>query len=105
MTFEEWQKKWGVPRVGVVGDGWVGILETLAQEAAAKGFDFKDVVQIKEKFGGLRFYYHSDVDISEEVDRAEAAAIKTCETCGAPGKPRSGGWILTLCDAHAGGRE
>jgi hypothetical protein len=25
----------------------------------------------------------------------------TCETCGAPGFPRKGGWTKTLCEDHA----
>jgi hypothetical protein len=60
------------------------------------------VNQIKEKFGGLRFYYSGgDDEISGMVRIAEAVASITCETCGAPGKSRGGGWIRTLCDEHA----
>lgn len=59
------------------------------------------VAQIKEKFGGLRFYYDGGNDIiSGMVTMAEAMASKTCETCGKPGQQRSGGWIKTLCDEH-----
>lgn len=57
--------------------------------------------QIKEKFGGLRFYYEGgDAQIRGMVTMAEAWASRTCETCGAPGKIRSGGWLRTLCDTH-----
>lgn len=59
------------------------------------------VRQIKEKFGGLRFYYDGgDARIHGMVTMAECWAASTCETCGAPGKPRSGGWLRTLCDHH-----
>lgn len=59
------------------------------------------VSQIKEKFGGLRFYYDGGDDtVSGMVTMAEELASKTCEKCGAPGKVRPGGWITTLCDAH-----
>jgi hypothetical protein len=59
------------------------------------------VAQIKEKFGGLRFYYDGgDDEISGMVRMAEAWADTACEECGAIGKRRSGGWIRTLCDAH-----
>lgn len=59
------------------------------------------VVQIKEKFGGLRFYYDGgDDQISGMVTMAEVWAGRTCETCGNLGKQRSGGWIRTLCDQH-----
>jgi hypothetical protein len=59
------------------------------------------VRQIKEKFGGLRFYYEGgDNEISGMVQMAESWASHSCETCGAPGKKREGGWIRTLCDHH-----
>ena len=62
--------------------------------------------QVKEKFGTLRFYYSGGDDIVSGIERmAESMTAVTCETCGAPGKSRSGGWIQTLCDAHAEGRE
>lgn len=59
------------------------------------------VEQIKEKFGGLRFYYQGgDAQISGMVTMAEAWAGRSCETCGDRGERRSGGWIRTLCDKH-----
>jgi hypothetical protein len=58
-------------------------------------------VQIKEKFGTLRFYYNGgDKNISGMVRMAESMSAVTCEECGSPGKQRSGGWIRTLCDHH-----
>ena len=59
------------------------------------------VNQIKEKFGGLRFYYSGgDEQVSGMVRMAEAWADVACEECGAIGTRRSGGWIRTLCDTH-----
>lgn len=59
------------------------------------------VEQIKEKFGGLRFYYQGgDDEISGMVRMAESWANHACETCGNKGERRSGGWIRTLCDFH-----
>ena len=64
------------------------------------------VAQIKEKFGGLRFYYDGgDEFIRGAVHMAEYIADQTCEECGAPGKRRSGGWIRTLCDVHEAERQ
>ena len=64
------------------------------------------VAQIKEKFGGLRFYYDGGDDrVYGMVRMAEAWAGNTCETCGAPGKSREGGWIKTLCDHHEAERQ
>lgn len=59
-------------------------------------------MQVKEKFGTLRFYYSGgDEYISGIEAMADSMSAVTCETCGAPGKSRSGGWIQTLCDTHA----
>ena len=58
--------------------------------------------QVKEKYGTLRFYYHGGDDVIDGMVRmAEAMSAVTCEVCGNPGTQRGGGWILTLCDAHA----
>jgi hypothetical protein len=63
--------------------------------------DWIRVEQIKEKFGGLRFYYQGGDDyISGMVTMAESWAGRTCETCGEKGDHRTGGWIRTLCDKH-----
>ena len=60
------------------------------------------VTQIKEKFGGLRFYHDGGDDMIEGmVHMAESWAAHTCETCGNHGVGRSvGGWLTTLCDMH-----
>lgn len=61
-------------------------------------------VQVKEKFGGLRFYIHGGDERSQEVVRnAEAMSYYVCEECGTMKTARlySFGWYRTLCDAHA----
>lgn len=64
------------------------------------------VAQIKEKFGGLRFYYDGGDDhIAGMVRMAEIWAGDSCEECGAPGVRRSGGWVRTLCDKHEAERN
>lgn len=54
--------------------------------------------QIKEKFGGLRFYYTGgDEQIRGMVYMAEYLCSKTCEVTGQPGTLCSrGGWLKTL---------
>ena len=60
-----------------------------------------EAVQVKEKFGTLRFYYQGGDDaIRAMVNMAESMSARTCEKCGAPGKVRQGGWIHTYCDQH-----
>jgi hypothetical protein len=104
------------------GDGWYQILDSLCgniqhyidwkNKSVAAGYkDWTPVpqvvaVQVKEKFGGLRFYYDGgDEHISGMVRMAESWASHTCEECGAPGKHRSGSWIRTLCDTHEAERQ
>lgn len=70
--------------------------------------EVKQVVvhQIKEKFGGLRFYYEGgDAEIRGMVRMAEAWAAATCEQCGKPALLRVGGWQQTLCDEHEEERQ
>lgn len=63
------------------------------------------VAQVKEKFGGLRFYYDNGDGngyIDGLVSMAEAMSYVTCEVCGDSGKVRKNGYIRTLCDCHSG---
>ena len=56
-------------------------------------------VQVKEKFGGLRFYMTGGTDeIFDLIEKAEALSYKTCESCGAPGTQSNSKWITTLCE-------
>jgi hypothetical protein len=60
------------------------------------------VDQVKEKFGGLRYYTDSgNSRIDGFIRLAERLADVTCEECGKHGKERPGGWIRTLCDSCA----
>jgi hypothetical protein len=97
------------------GEGWWPILTNLCANIQHH-LDWKNkqsevvpqvvVAQIKEKFGGLRFYYDGgDDEISGMVRMAEAWAGNTCETCGKPGYQREGGWIKTLCNEHEAERQ
>jgi hypothetical protein len=61
------------------------------------------VTQVKEKFGGLRFYYcGGDSYINGAVQLAEYLCEKTCEECGNPATHiNQSGWMATLCENHA----
>jgi hypothetical protein len=55
--------------------------------------------QVKEKFGGLRFYVDNGNDrIYGLISMAESMSYRICEDCGNPGKSGGRGWIRTLCD-------
>ena len=57
------------------------------------------VVQVKEKFGTLRFYTDLSSDGMEKLIRkAEKKSCITCEVCGKPGVLMARGyWYKTLC--------
>ncbi len=56
------------------------------------------VVQIKEKYGGLRFYtYGSNDYIRGMIDFAESMSYKICECCGNSGTLNKEGWWRTMC--------
>ena len=110
MTFYEWVDKWKIgPGMndrtglysgndGAVGEGWVPILDRLAEDLVNMGWD-RHLGQVKEKFGTLRFYIgQSTEEMLDRIDRASAETAITCEECGSPGKMRSGGWIVVRCD-------
>lgn len=115
----KYPKMFSHPYGGVaVGPGWWPIIEVLCANIQSH-IDWWNtnrgdrlivpqvvVEQIKEKYGGLRFYYQGgDDQISGMVRMAEAWAYRSCEDCGAPGKSRSGGWVKVLCDQHEQERQ
>jgi hypothetical protein len=98
---------WGIG----CGDGWYNIIDQLCHNIQSH-VDWQNrntttvpqvvAVQVKEKVGSLRFYYDGGDDyIAGMTSLAESMSEVTCETCGAPGKRRGGGWVYTACDAHA----
>jgi hypothetical protein len=88
-----------------VGKGWSDLLKRLVEDLFKLGWD-GSVLQVKEKFGGLRFYPGSVSDeCHDRIMEAESESYKICEECGAPGVMRGGGWIKTLCDEHSMGRK
>ena len=81
-----------------VGPGWSDILARLVSELEQLGWDGR-ILQIKEKFGGLRFYVEAASDeVYARIEQAEQDSYHVCEECGQRGMIRSGGWIKTLCD-------
>lgn len=107
------------------GDGWFEIIDILCRQiqhhidfnlkrrelfskSAHQGSDIVIpnieqvvAVQVKEKFGTLRFYYDGGDDyILGAVSMAEAMSTSICETCGKPGKLYTNEWWYVACDDH-----
>jgi hypothetical protein len=99
------------------GLGWRKIVFGLVDELDKIWGGFKrkkgpkcwGILQIKEKFGGLRFYATYPEDTSEDakarcdrsydaISKAADEAAKTCERCGAPGKLKGKGYVATVCN-------
>ena len=57
-------------------------------------------VQIKEKYGTLRFYMSCETDeIDDLIRKAESLSREICEKCGSPGSMRDTSWYAVKCDA------
>lgn len=97
--------------------GWFPILReffSTVRDILGDKSDLFVLLQVKEKFGGIRIYYGFDLDRvvpKEKQDRIHAAcrhaedrAYVTCDVCGKPGVLRKRGfWFMTRCDEHADG--
>lgn len=112
--FEEYQKKYPNlfkehPRSGFyLPEGWEQLVDSLcsvlehhisylSEEERGKMY----CAQVKEKFGGLRFYMNMENQyISGAIAAAEIMSFHVCDVCGLPGSRRMGGWVRTLCDLH-----
>ena len=81
--------------------GWYPLIKNLIDELITLGWD-KQVTQVKEKFGGLRFYINGGSDeMYNKITEAEKLSHETCELCGEKGELRTKiRWFTTLCDEH-----
>lgn len=82
-----------------VGEGWIQLVKNCIEELIAIGWD-KQVCQVKEKFGGLRFYTNALPEEGHEIIRKyEDLSYDTCEKCGTTENiGHTTGWVLTLCE-------
>lgn len=98
-----------------VGTGWWDIIKELEEKLNAIDPNF-DLLQVKEKFGALRYYAvlsqdskHSTTDVAafhDAIAEAEGRSDTTCEECGEPAEPKAyRGWLKTLCEKHGAERE
>jgi len=112
--FETYPKIFPKPLWVECGIGWFNIVDDLSKEITGYVSKLPDttedpyvtVVQIKEKFGGLRYYihYHGLTDdqiyeVESLIRVAESKSSATCEDCGGDGTrvaPRKY-WMRTLC--------
>lgn len=95
-----WPIKFGID----TEKGWDDLIAKLCyslEPYAANNKDFA-IIQIKEKFGGLRFYVTSYPDkVDKLISDAEFTSYRVCEHCGVPGKliMTKRNYYLTACQA------
>ena len=86
-----------------IGEGWHPIVRRLEEELNKIDPDFI-LQQVKEKFGGLRYYatpHVPDPAFQQAINVAEAESERTCEVCGEPGENKATRqWLKTLCETH-----
>jgi len=88
------------------GSGWHSIIRNLSKEVEAEILKLPEesrqyccASQVKEKYGTLRFYMHSQTDEMDWlISEAEHKSSITCELCGKKGSIRADGWITVRCD-------
>lgn len=86
---------WGID----CNNGWYKLIDELSA-AITEVSPKTEATQVKEKYGGLRFYVSFENKAARKlIDEAEIESYKICETCGSRrGVKQTKGWITTLCE-------
>ena len=85
------------------GNGWKSLYQPLVDWVEKYNSEHEDKIeirQIKEKFGGLRFYVSSYPDeLFDLIGKAEEESYRVCEFCGTRENVglTVGGWYTTIC--------
>jgi len=86
--------------------GWLNLIDELCRTLQIHLDIHPDVtqvqvLQVKEKFGGLRFYFSGgDATCHEAVAAATERSLSTCEVCGQAGSLGGGRWLTVRCIEH-----
>lgn len=86
-----------------VGDGWMPLLDRLCTNLTAVIRDDRlpfRAIQVKQKFGCLRFYAQGGMARTWAlIEAAEVRSSRICESCGKPSQLRNrSGYMTTVCD-------
>jgi len=83
--------------------GWTTLVDRLISALLDAGWDAQ-LMQVKEKFGGLRFYTINqlDEDLQQLVQGFQQGSFRQCSLCELPGELCViwRGRLQTLCEAH-----
>lgn len=98
LSIQESCMPWGIE----TDDGWFDMIYELSEKIVNIDPECQ-AVQVKEKFGGLRFYTgqcdESTYDrVQDLISEYEEKSYQICEECGiTEGVTQTQGWIKTLC--------
>lgn len=95
---------WGIE----CGDGWYNLIDQLCtnlqenidHNSHTGKYPQLEAVQVKEKYGGLRFYtMNSSSEQDAVITFAEQLSETICEKCGSTiNVTQTKGWIMTRCE-------
>lgn len=89
---DSWRKAFGIQMCKE-------IREALIKKLGWKGLFRYRIMQIKEKYGDLRWYDgNSCHEVFEIIDKYSELSSRTCISCGKPATWLSTGWISPYCD-------
>lgn len=92
------------------GDGWFDLIDALCEQLqhVTESQEMPQIVavQVKEKFGGLRFYVGERSPVQHGmITLAQAMSYRICDVCGARGELRGPVIARTRCDKHVDTRR
>ena len=87
--------------IACVGKGWERLVRKVYTAKEGLGIPV-GIIQVKEKWGGLRIYTDSYVrEIEEVIKMVGEESCRVCHECGAvAGLVKKGGVYQTLCEEH-----
>ena len=96
-----------------IPEGWIDLVDNLCadlnnlmEEMDPENITNLVVLQVKEKFGSLRFYYHIDTEnnslyqrLKEAIHKAEVTSQTVCQFTGQHGELcMHNRWLMVLCE-------
>lgn len=80
-------------------NGWYDLIYELCEKIKKENIEHFEVMQVKEKFGTLRFYAQGSTDkVFDFIQEAGKKSAETCEICGEKGSIcEIRHWYKTLC--------
>lgn len=84
------------------GPGWTDLSAAMLEWIGSGGDGSWGITDAKEKYGYMSLFFSGDTGPlgDEIIEATELVSEHVCDVCGAPGRLRSKGWMMTRCDEH-----